>query len=37
MHGGTARRLIRDVVGTDDDLAIGDLAERAGILPGDAD
>jgi hypothetical protein len=37
MHGGAARRLIRDIVGTDDDLAIGDLAERAGILTGDPD
>ena len=37
MHGGAARRLIRDVVGTDDDLAIGDLAERAGILAGHPD
>jgi hypothetical protein len=37
MHGGAARRLIRDVVGTDDDLAIGDLAECAGILAGHPD
>src|SRR2546421_2811457 len=37
MHGGTACRLIRDIVSTDNDLAIGDLAERAGILAGDPD
>ena len=37
MHGGAARRLIRDIVGTDDDLAVGDLAERAGILAGHPD
>ena len=37
MHGGTARRLIRDVVRADDDLAIGDLAQGPGILAGDAD
>jgi hypothetical protein len=37
MDGGAARRLIRDIVGTDDDLAVGDLAQRAGILAGHPD
>jgi len=31
------RESFRDVVGTDDTLAIGDRAECAGILPDDAD
>jgi hypothetical protein len=36
MHGGTAGRLIRHIVRADDDLAIGDLAQRPRILAGDA-
>ena len=37
MQRGAARRLIGDVVGRDDDLAIGDLAECARILAGHPD
>ena len=37
MHGRRARWLIGDIVGTDDDLAVGDLAECAGILAGHPD
>ena len=37
MDGRGARRLIGDVVCTDDDLAVGDLAKGPRILPGNAD
>src|SRR5207237_4365236 len=37
MHGGAARRLIRDIVGTDDAPAVGDLDERAGVPAGPPD
>jgi hypothetical protein len=37
VHRGPACRLIGDIVGRDDDLTIGDLAQCAGILAGDAD
>ena len=36
MDGGAAGRLIRHVVRADDHLAIGDLAQGARILAGDA-
>ena len=35
-HGGTARRLISDIVHADDDLAIGYLAQGPRILVGNA-
>ena len=37
MHGRRVRWLIGDIVGTDDDLAIGHLAQGPGILAGDPD
>jgi hypothetical protein len=36
-HGGAPRRLRGHIVGADDDLALGNLAERAGILASDPD